>query len=70
MSINNTCKVIVKDYIDNGRKDDKLKDDALFSSMQGKRMTEGAIRDLVKKYTFLAMGVDRNQGYSPHKLLM
>jgi site-specific recombinase XerD len=68
VSINNTCKVIVKDYIDNGRKDDKLKDDALFSSMQGKRMTEGAIRDLVKKYTFLAMGVDRNQGYSPHKL--
>lgn len=68
MPINHTCEIVIKDYIYNERNDDKLKDDALFLSLQGKRMTERAIRDLVKKYTSLAMGVDKNQGYSPHKL--
>ncbi|WP_024622452.1 tyrosine-type recombinase/integrase [Metaclostridioides mangenotii] len=68
MPINNSCEIVVKDYINNERKDDKSKDDALFLSLQGKRMTERAIRDLVKKYTSLAMGVTKKNGYSPHKL--
>jgi site-specific recombinase XerD len=68
MPINNSCEIVVKDYINNERKDDKSKDDALFLSLQGKRMTERAIRDLVKKYTSLAMGVNKKNGYSPHKL--
>lgn len=42
--------------------------DALFLSMQGRRMTERQIRQLVKKYTSIALGTGREGGYSPHKL--
>ena len=31
-------------------------------------MTEKAIRQLVKKYTSLALSTSRDSGYSPHKL--
>ena len=40
--------------------------DALFVSLQKKRLTEKAIRETVKKYTALALGT--GIGYSPHKL--
>lgn len=43
-------------------------EDALFLSLQGRRMTERAIRELVKKYTSIGMGTSRDAGYSPHKL--
>jgi site-specific recombinase XerD len=42
--------------------------DALFLSLQGRRITERAIRELVKKYTSIALGTSRRAGYSPHKL--
>jgi site-specific recombinase XerD len=42
--------------------------DALFVSMQGGRMTDRQIRQLVKKYTSIALGTGREAGYSPHKL--
>ena len=43
-------------------------EDALFLSLQGKRITERAIRELVKKYTSIALNTSRRAGYSPHKL--
>ena len=42
--------------------------DALFLSLQGGRMTERQIRQIVKKYTSIALGTGRDEGYSPHKL--
>jgi len=42
--------------------------DALFLSLQGSRMTERQIRQIVKKYTSIALGTGRDEGYSPHKL--
>ncbi|MDR1272411.1 MAG: tyrosine-type recombinase/integrase [Clostridiales Family XIII bacterium] len=42
--------------------------DALFLSLHGRRMTERAIRQMVKKYTSIALGTSRQTGYSPHKL--
>ena len=46
----------------------RLHKDALFLSLQGKRMTERQIRELVKKYTSIGMATSRKAGYSPHKL--
>jgi site-specific recombinase XerD len=43
-------------------------DDALFLSLRGTRITERQIRELVKKYTGIALGTGRRAGYSPHKL--
>ena len=43
-------------------------EDALFLSLQGKRMTQRQIRNLVKKYTSIALSTSRDAGYSPHKL--
>ena len=42
--------------------------DALFLSLQGRRMTERQIRELVKKYTAIALHTTKRAGYSPHKL--
>ena len=42
--------------------------DALFLSLQNKRMDPKAIRQLVKKYTSISMETSRSNGYSPHKL--
>ena len=42
--------------------------DALFLSLQGGRMTDRQIRQIVKKYTSIALGTSRDDGYSPHKL--
>jgi site-specific recombinase XerD len=42
--------------------------DALFLSLRGGRMTERQIREIVKKYTGIALGTGKASGYSPHKL--
>ncbi len=72
MPINRSVAAVLHDYIDNERpKDESVLDehkDALFLSLQGKRMTERQIRELVKKYTSIALGTSRRAGYSPHKL--
>ena len=72
MPLNKSVTQVVMDYIDNERKEDSELDpehqDALFLSLQGKRMTERQIRELVKKYTSIGLGTSRHEGYSPHKL--
>lgn len=72
MPVNRSIEMVVKDYIKNERSHitpaTEGDEDALFLSMQGKRITERAIRELVKKYTSIAMGTSRSDGYSPHKL--
>lgn len=72
MPINDACEKVVKEYIDFERpKDDQIQEeyqDALFLSLQKKRMSAKSIRALVKKYTSIGMKTDRNRGYSPHKL--
>ena len=72
MPLNVSVTEVLTDYIDNERAhDDKLEEihrDALFLSLQGKRMTERQIRELVKKYTSIGMSTSRDSGYSPHKL--
>lgn len=72
MPINDACERVVLDYIENERAKsqelDSENEDALFLSLQKKRMTTRSIRDLVKKYTSIAMGTSRSHGYSPHKL--
>ena len=72
MPLNNSVTAVIHDYIDNERlPDDRLEDqhkDALFLSLQGKRMTDRQIRELVKKYTSIALKTSHSAGYSPHKL--
>ncbi len=72
MPLNNSVTEVVSDYIENERAgDEKLADehkDALFLSLQGRRMTERQIRELVKKYTSIGLETSRKAGYSPHKL--
>ncbi|MDR1773531.1 MAG: tyrosine-type recombinase/integrase [Clostridioides sp.] len=72
MPINKTCEKVIKDYIELERFDDEILDDetkdALFLSLQKKRMTAKSIRELVKKYTSISMHTSRKKGYSPHKL--
>ena len=72
MPLNNSATAVFHDYIDNERaSDSSLSEehrDALFLSLQGRRMTERQIRELVKKYTSIALNTTRKSGYSPHKL--
>ena len=72
MPMNRSVTDVISDYLDNERADDERivsgHEDALFLSLQGKRMTERAIRDLVKKYTSIGLSTSRKAGYSPHKL--
>ncbi len=72
MPLNKSVTAVLKDYIDNERpRDADLSEenkDALFLSLQGKRMTDRQIRELVKKYTSIALSTSRRAGYSPHKL--
>ena len=72
MPLNDSVTAAVLDYINNERiSDDQVvsgNEDALFLSLQGKRMTERQLREMVKKYTALGMKTSRNSGYSPHKL--
>lgn len=73
MPLNNkTVLKTLHEYIDEERApEEKIKpghEDALFLSLQGRRMTERQIRELVKKYTSIGMSTSRSAGYSPHKL--
>lgn len=72
MPMNRSVTDVITDYLENERPDDERiasgHEDALFLSLQGKRMTERAIRDLVKKYTSIGLSTSRKAGYSPHKL--
>ena len=72
MPLNKTTIKALQDYLDLERpSEDTLEEenkDALFLSLQGKRMTERQIRELVKKYTSICMDTTRRNGYSPHKL--
>ena len=72
MPLNQSVSMVIKDYLELERPaEDRIVDghqDALFLSLQGRRMTERQIRELVKKYTSIAMETTRRAGYSPHKL--
>lgn len=72
MPMNDSVTMVINDYINNERASEDTLDpehkDALFLSLQGRRMTERQIRELVKKYTSIALQTSRKAGYSPHKL--
>lgn len=75
LPLNNSIKKILDEYINNERRNflgevNSTEDinDALFLSLQGKRLSERQIRELVKKYTSLVLGTTLKNGYSPHKL--
>lgn len=71
MPLNNTTHTAVIEYIENERMKDGLSpenEDALFLSLQRRRMTERQIREMVKKYTAIGLDTVRSAGYSPHKL--
>ena len=72
MPLNKSVESVIHQYIENERPKEieveKIDRDALFLSLQKTRMTERAIRTLVKKYTAIGMQTSREQGYSPHKL--
>jgi len=72
MPLNKSVVQTVTEYIDMERPSDDTLDpihkDALFLSLQGGRMTERQIRELVKKYSSIGLTTSRKAGYSPHKL--
>ena len=72
MPLNRSVEMVLNDYISGERNtvipENSTAEDALFLSLQGKRITERAIRELVKKYTSMALNTSRRAGYSPHKL--
>jgi site-specific recombinase XerD len=72
MPVNNTITQAFSDYVNLERaSDDSLSEenkDALLLSLQGSRLTDRQIRQIVKKYTSISMGTSRSKGYSPHKL--
>ena len=68
MPLNHSAIKVIEEYVQLERGENFDDDDPLFLSLQGTRMTVRAIRDLVKKYTSIAMQVPRDKGYSPHKL--
>ena len=68
MPLNDTVETALKDYIELERHFLNSTDEALFLSLQGKRITSRAVRELVKKYTSIVMQTSRKSAYSPHKL--
>lgn len=72
MPLNDSVTAVIHDYINNERlTEDRIAEednDALFLSLQGKRMTERQIRQMVKKYTAIALHTTKGNSYSPHKL--
>ena len=72
MPMNKSCEIVINEYLTEERAKDETLDEehknALFLSLQGKRMTERQIRELVKKYTSFALKTSQKGGYSPHKL--
>ncbi|MBQ6388272.1 MAG: tyrosine-type recombinase/integrase [Mogibacterium sp.] len=72
MPLNRSVVMVLTDYLTTERKtvtaQNTAAEDALFLSLRGTRITERAIRELVKKYTAIALDTSRHSGYSPHKL--
>ncbi len=72
MPLNQSVTMVILDYLNHERlPEERIEEehqDALFLSLQGKRMTERAIREMCKKYTSIGMNTSRSAGYSPHKL--
>lgn len=72
MPLNDSVTESLADYINNERPEDEHinvdSKDAMFLSLQGNRLTERQIRELVKKYTAIALNTSSKGGYSPHKL--
>lgn len=72
MPINQSVLKVVQEYmLEERSRNDLIEEphkDALFLSLQGKRMTDRQIRELVKKYTSMGLRTSRAAGYSPHKL--
>ena len=72
MPVNRTISEAFEEYMELERpKDEDLKEenrDALLLSLQGTRLTDRQIRQIVKKYTSISLGTSRDMGYSPHKL--
>lgn len=72
MPLNQSVYKAVRDYIELERpQNDDISEenrDALFLSLQRRRMTGRQIRELVKKYTSVGLATSRDGGYSPHKL--
>lgn len=68
MPLNKSAIEVIEEYIKLERPNCLDEDDPLFLSLQGKRLTIRAIRELVKKYTAMAMQTSLSEGYSPHKL--
>ncbi|RQD67207.1 MAG: recombinase [Tindallia sp. MSAO_Bac2] len=72
MPINFSCEEVIKEYIQHERPVQESipleHQSALFLSLQKRRMTVRAIRNMVKKYTALILNTSASHGYSPHKL--
>lgn len=69
MPLDSRVKEYFEEYIETERLNQGIvDDDALFLSRQGKRLTGRAIQNLIKKYTALALGTTKENGFSPHKL--
>ena len=72
MPLNKSVGDAVKTYIDKERIGEERLDenskDALFLSLQNRRMTDRQIRELVKKYTSYGLKTSHKAGYRPHKL--
>lgn len=72
MPLNHTVRKAVEEYLESERADSDTVEpehkDALFLSLQKRRMTERQIREMVKKYTSIGLETARSAGYSPHKL--
>ena len=72
MPINRTITKAFDDYVHLERLSEEHIDtqykDALLLSLQGTRLTDRQIRQIVKKYTSISLKTSRKQGYSPHKL--
>lgn len=72
MPINETIRAAFAGYVNLERPpDDELDEkykDALLLSLRGSRLTDRQIREIVKKYTAIALGSSQKDGYSPHKL--
>lgn len=70
MPLDEKLKKILIDYIETERHlvSNDSSEDALFLSTQGKRLSKRSIQNMIKKYTAIAMGTTKNNGFSPHKL--
>ncbi len=72
MPINRTITKAFQDYVSLERPSEEslepVYQDALVLSLQGTRLTDRQIRQIVKKYTSISLSTSRKRGYSPHKL--